>query len=333
MPRTSASYAATRPNAATLHPRLLTSRLGKASTLPELLSLHQTHGSQFNGFHVGAFWSRFKKLARGELGGLSHRLVPMCEQTVRILPELKAREVATIAHAFAKSRLVGSGPYQGVWVALEEVARRRLGDFNAQGLSMTAWAFATAGHASPGVFDALAAEVVRRGLGDFNQQNLSNTAWAFAKANRAAPALFNVISAEVVQRGLGDFNAQGLVNTAWAFAKAGRAAPELFRAISAEAVRRRLGGFNEQNCSNTAWAFATMGHGAPEKLPCTRMGTAASINGAGRIAHLPWLCPRSAVGYASKGSGGSRCAALSVELVAMFRRRCRARKDFSSPNL
>ena len=252
-----------RPNTTPLNPRQLTSDLGHARDLPELLCLHQAHGARFNGFHVAAFWSRFKKLSRGELGGLSNRLEPVCEQTVRMLPELDARQVANIAHAFAKSRLVGGGPYQGVWMALEEVARRRLGDFKEQELSNTAWAFAAAGFKAPALFDIISAEVLRRGLDDFNEQNLSNTAWAFAKVGREAPALFDIISAEVVRRGLGDFKEQNLSNTAWAFAKAGRAAPALFESISAEMVRRGLGDFNEQELSNTAWAFAAAGFKAP----------------------------------------------------------------------
>ena len=207
-----------RPNTTPLNPRQLTSDLGHARDLPELLCLHQAHGARFNGFHVAAFWSRFKKLSRGELGGLSNRLEPVCEQTVRMLPELDARQVANIAHAFAKSRLVGGGPYQGVWMALEEVARRRLGDFKEQELSNTAWAFAAAGFKAPALFDIISAEVLRRGLGDFKEQELSNTAWAFAKVGREAPDLFDNISAEVVRRGLGDFNAQDLSNMAWAFA-------------------------------------------------------------------------------------------------------------------
>ena len=56
-------------------------------------------------------------------------------------------------------------------------ARRR---FNAQDISNTAWAFATAGHASAELFNAISAEVVRRRLGGFNPQQLSNAAWAFA---------------------------------------------------------------------------------------------------------------------------------------------------------
>ena len=60
------------------------------------------------------------------------------------------------------------------------MVRRRLGDFNPQELSNTAWAFASVGHDSPKLFKAISAEVVRRGLGEFSPQALSNTAWAFA---------------------------------------------------------------------------------------------------------------------------------------------------------
>ena len=40
------------PNARALDPRQLTSYLGKARDLPELLALHQRHGDHFNGFHI-----------------------------------------------------------------------------------------------------------------------------------------------------------------------------------------------------------------------------------------------------------------------------------------
>jgi hypothetical protein len=225
-----------------------------------LLALHQRHGDDFNGFHIGAFWSKFKALARGRRSGLSDRLAPVCEQTARMLPELNARAVANVAHAFAKAELVGAGPWESVWAALPEAVRRRLGVYNPQELSNTAWAFAKADHASQELFNAISAEVVRRRLCDFNPQELSNTAWAFASAGHASQELFKAISAEVVRRRLGDFNPQNLSNTAWAFAKAGHTSFELFNAISAEVARRRLGDFNPQDLSNTAWAFATAGH-------------------------------------------------------------------------
>ena len=175
-----------------LDPRQLTSDLSQARGLPELLALQQRHGDDFNGFHVGAFWSRFKTLARGELVGLSERLAPVCEQTVRMLPELNARAGANVAHAFTKAGLVGSGPWQGVWAALPEAVRRGLGGFNAQCLSNTGWAFATAGHEAPALFEAISAELANRQLGGFHEQNVCAMAWAFAVLDpRSADALFS----------------------------------------------------------------------------------------------------------------------------------------------
>ena len=70
-----------------------------------------------------------------------------------------------------------------------------MGDFSPQDLSNTAWAFATAGHLSTELLNAISAEVVRRGLGDFKPQELSNTAWAFAVWNPpSADKLFGTTS-------------------------------------------------------------------------------------------------------------------------------------------
>ena len=140
MPRVSAPYGCvssagiSRPNAVALDSRQLTAELGKAHALPELLYLHERYGHRFNRFHLNAFWNRFKKLPHGELGGLSDCLAPVCERTVRMLPELDGRGVASVAHAFAKAKLVGAGAWQDVWVALDQGARRGLRDFNAQNL-------------------------------------------------------------------------------------------------------------------------------------------------------------------------------------------------------
>ena len=105
-----ASSSASRPSAATLNSRQLTAELGKACALPQLLSLQQIHGHRFDDFNLSAFWSKLKKLPRGELGELHGCLAPVCEQTVRMLPELEARKLANVAHAFAKAGLVGNGP-------------------------------------------------------------------------------------------------------------------------------------------------------------------------------------------------------------------------------
>ena len=125
---------------------------------------------------------------------------------------------------------------------------------------------------------ALAAEQL---VCEMKEQNLANTAWAFATAGHASPELFNAISAEAFRRRLGGFNQQDLSNTVWAFATAGHEATELFNAISAEAVRRRLGGFNAQDLSNLAWAFAVFSPASADELfspasfstRCAHLGT------------------------------------------------------------
>ena len=175
-----------------LNPRQLTAELGKSRDLPELLSMQRRHGDQFNEFHLSAFWSKFKALARGERGTYRDSIAPVCEQTVRMLPELHARSVSTIAHALAKAGLVGTGPWESVWEALPEAVRRLRGSFNPQDLSNTAWAFATAGHEAPALFKAISAEAVHRRLGGFDEQALSNTAWAFAPTGHTSHELFNI---------------------------------------------------------------------------------------------------------------------------------------------
>ena len=120
-----------------------------------------------------------------------------------MLPELNARQVANVVHAFAKAKLVGAGPWESVWAALPEAVRRRLDGFNPQDLSNTAWAFASASHASQELFKAISAEVARRRLGDFRPQELSNTVWAFASAGHDSSEVFKAISIEVVRRRLG----------------------------------------------------------------------------------------------------------------------------------
>jgi hypothetical protein len=147
--------------------------------------------------------------------------------------------------------------------AIAAEAAPRLSKFSPQNLANTAWAFATASHAAPALLDATAAEAAPR-LGEFSSQNLANTAWAFATAGPAAPALFDAIAAEAAPR-LGEFISQDFANTAWAFATDGHAAPALFDAIAAEAAPR-LGEFSPHNHANTAWAFATASHAAPALL-------------------------------------------------------------------
>ena len=71
-------------------------------------------------------------------------------------------------------------------------------------------------------------------MGDFKAQELANTAWAFATVGKSDAQLFTAL-ARVAERHVGDCNAQNLVNTAWAFATVGKSDAQLFTALAREA--------------------------------------------------------------------------------------------------
>jgi hypothetical protein len=150
---------------------------------------------------------------------------------------------------------------EGLFVALALHFEQRIGTFNAQELASSAWAFATAGMRAPQLLAALAKHCEQR-MGTFNTQNLANTAWAFATAGICAPGLFATLAKHSEQR-MGTLNAQNLASTAWAFATAGVRAPMLFAALAVHS-EQRMSTFNAQELANTAWAFATAGVRAPE---------------------------------------------------------------------
>ena len=137
----------------------------------------------------------------------------------------------------------------------EKSSGPKLGSFQPQALANTAWAFASVGHLSPELFDAIS-ETATPKLRSFNPQALANTAWAFATVGHSSPELFDAISETAIPK-LRSFNPQGVANKAWAFATVGHSSPELFDALS-ETAMPKLGSFNPQALANMAWAFAVL---------------------------------------------------------------------------
>ena len=176
----------------------------------------------------------------------------------------RRRQMANIVHGAATLGLeAGDELFR---VAAQAAVGSRLRGFEAQGISNTVWAFATAGHAAPPLFDEAAAAAVAR-IRDFGPQDLANTTWAFATLDHAAPALFDAVAAAAVEllrgergvaekyRGNNDsFAPQTLSNLVWAFATVGHSAPALFDAVAAAFVQQ-LGRSNQQHIANTVWAF------------------------------------------------------------------------------
>ena len=121
------------------------------------------------------------KQGRGERCRLQmnvEALEPLVQGAVRAAREMGARELANVAYGAACS---GSGESLGALFALlARVAQRRVGEFNAQELANTAWAFATADQSDAPLF-ALVARVAQRCVGEFNAQDLRMTSWALSR--------------------------------------------------------------------------------------------------------------------------------------------------------
>jgi len=69
--------------------------------------------------------------------------------------------VSNTAHAIAKLDLYGAA-WGDLWKEIEGGALARRRELNPQALANKAWAFATAGHAAPALFDAIGKEAAGR---------------------------------------------------------------------------------------------------------------------------------------------------------------------------
>ena len=251
-------------------PRHLTQWITKSSSVTDLVTLHAQHGHDFNDIHLSAAWVALGRLCsdRGSASASKHgytrfrsmplrlqsALKPLMGRSARmaLAGSLTGRELANVIYGVAKSRLTDGPTRTGLLDALAAVAiSTRLANLKPQELSNICWAYATAGHEAPALFDALAEEAELQ-CHLFNPQELSNVGWSFATAEHQAPRLLDAV-AEASLASLPAFNAQNLANTAWAFSKLGHTSPALFDAI-ALAASEQAPSLNPQNLANMAFA-------------------------------------------------------------------------------
>ena len=190
----------------------------------------------------------------------------LAKEAARQAQDGAPRELANIMWALAKFKLTEAAAPE-VFDALAQACAAKAPAFNAQDVSNTAWAWATAGVSTNQGWDALAAHAPSK-IESFDQRALSLTAWAFATAGVAAPPLFEAIAQAAPARMARDeFDAQGYANTAWAFATAGYTSSStggvspsspLFDAI-AEYAPAHIDEFKPQELSATAWACGKHG--------------------------------------------------------------------------
>jgi hypothetical protein len=116
-----------------------------------------------------------------------------------------------------------------------------------------AWAFATAKHKAPNLFDALAKRALNV-MPVFNAQDVAQLAWVFAKQQMAAPALFDALVPRAVAV-MGGMNPQDIANFSLACATIALPAPAWFAAL-ARRPSQFMPGINSQNMANLAWSYA-----------------------------------------------------------------------------
>ena len=87
-------------------------------------------------------------------------LARLRRRSVELLPESAAQALSNMVHGAA---VLGFRAGDELFrVAAQAAVGSRLRGFEAQGISNTVWAFATAGHAAPPLFDEAAAAAVAR---------------------------------------------------------------------------------------------------------------------------------------------------------------------------
>ena len=109
--------------------------------------------------------------------------------------EIEARAIATTAHKAARTVLAnGSNKMvNSLFELLAATAKQQMGNFEPQGISNTAWAFATAGQKNEPLFAASARAAEQR-MKEFKAQEISSTAWAFATAGQKNEPLFAALA-------------------------------------------------------------------------------------------------------------------------------------------
>ena len=137
-------------------------RMNDCGSVAVVLEAHAAHGPKMKPTDLSACWNRIGKLAsnRREQQWLRQNLKalgPLFDQTKRDIGRLSARPLATAAHGLAKvAAATGWKPGSDIWKLVEKRGLRVVTEFDPQALANTAWAFATAGHAAPELFDAVA---------------------------------------------------------------------------------------------------------------------------------------------------------------------------------
>jgi hypothetical protein len=247
-----------------------------------------------------------------------------------VLRGQQPQAVANICWAMAKLRRSDIFPsFMGI---LEDRSQWLVKEGNLQDVANTAWACATLGFPSPGLFDEIENQsswlIVKEGrpqavaniawacatlgiqspklfseiekqsswiLKEGIPQDVANTAWACATLGIQSPNLFSEIekhSSWIVKEG----RPQAVANIAWACAKLDIISPRLFSEI--EKQSSWLGKeWNPQDVANTAWACATLGIQSPNLFSEIEKQSSWIVKEGNPqdVANIAWACAKSGI--------------------------------------
>jgi hypothetical protein len=252
-------------NQRSLNPHALNQLLVKLTDPLDLLREFSTHGNAYNEVNLATMWSRLGRAHGSSLSLIradeGQRLHALRERTVLEALRWKARALANTTHALAKLQLRGGG-WRELWDVLAAASHRKLAKFDPQNLSNTAWALATPITQHRG---CSMRSRPRRASG-------ANAAWAFATAGHAAPALFNAIAVEAAPRA-GQCDSQAFFSTAWSFAVADTLSLTALLAFFCQGFGRRCealaGSCSDENLTQLHmwWLWYTRERGQTAGLP------------------------------------------------------------------
>ena len=140
-------------------------QIKQAVTVKALLCTHRSHASSLNDIHLSACWASLGQLAR--LRACERRWVQGSAQVMELLVhhtvlrveagKVEARQIVNVAYGAACSYTGES--LSMLFTTLARAAEWRMGDFNAQNLANTAWAFAKTKQVDGHLFTALPGRV------------------------------------------------------------------------------------------------------------------------------------------------------------------------------
>ena len=168
----------------------MTKQIKAEKSADSLLALHREYYDALDYIHLSTLWHRLGAIDRSQrLRRKPAQLDALREHTLAMMPQFDVQALSNISLSLTRAGLSRKPPWPELWNALGVAAQGRVGEFKAQELSNTAWAFAKAGHKAPALFEAIAQQAQGR-VGEFKEQELANTAWAFAVADARCDALF-----------------------------------------------------------------------------------------------------------------------------------------------